>query len=879
MPATTNDYSMPFIRILLVFLVPLSAHSQNYRNVQGSIRDSARHSLTGAVVSLVSASDTMSVTVDTAAGFYFRNVKSPDFALMVSFVGYEPFTRLYRLPAGDRNIRIDPIILIPEQSQLEGVIIRSTVAIKVKEDTIEYSAKAFKVREGDAVEEIVKKLPGMEVDNNGNMTIQGEPITRVKLNGKDFFGADAAAAIQNLPADIVKNLQVIDDYGDKAAVTGVKGATSEKILNINLEPDKENGYYGKATAGIGTADRYLGRVRTNVLQGDRQIAIDGSIDNTESGDGIAVKKSVKLNFHDTWGSSLESYGSYNYTNRQYNILASAYSQSFFKDYTRVEDEQRDGKSGQEQHLFSWNLEYRVDSNNYFKVKPNISFNNNHSQNTGVTKTYLLNSSSVRNNLSRGNSSSSDLGTELLYNHKFRKPGRNLDLEAKINFADGDSYSDTKNNYIITDSLGNSTDEQQFQLAATNNKVTQTEVQTSYMEPLSASSFAVFDYRWSRSATENVRDLSDVNPDNGEEKPNAGQSNDYNYQFITHRLGLHYQFRREKMKYMLGVTAQPSLLKGIDISRGNATSRQMFNLIPVARFTYRLSGKQTLTARYNGRSQMPGFVQLQPVTNNSDLQNTVTGNPDLKPEFSNNFFVEYKKAGSSSGATMLANLSFNQTQNKIVTTRVIVTDSLKEKTSYINTNGFYTVKGFYTASKPFANRRYTLTYSCDASLSNNIAFTNNERNEAKDLDIRNGLKLRLDLPDIVDVELNTAYSFNKTMYSSAAFTGRQIHRIYFRVGGRNYFSKRLTLGYDFSQTINKGYNTGNPNPTLLNMYVECRFLKGNKGALRLAGFDLLAQNTGVSRDVFDNKIVDQQNNRLSRYLMLSFHYRLQDFGRK
>lgn len=275
--------------------------------------------------------------------------------------------------------------------------------------------------------------------------------------------------------------------------------------------------------------------------------------------------------------------------------------------------------------------------------------------------------------------------------------------------------------------------------------------------------------------------------------------------------------------------------------------------------------------------MPGFLQLQPVTNNSDLQNTVTGNPDLKPEFTNNLSLEYKQADWSSGYTMLAELSVNQTQDKIVSTKVIVADSLKEKTSYTNTNGFYAAKGNFTISKPFANRRLMLTYYCNTAYSNNIAFANGERNEAKDLDIRNGVKWRLDIKDIVDVELNTAYSFNKTVYSSSSFNGRQIHRILLRLGGRNYFSTNWILGYDFSHTINKGFNTGNPNPVLLNAYVEWQFLKGRKGSFRLAGFDLLSQNTGISRDVFDNKIIDQQNNRLSRYLMLSFNYRLQDFG--
>lgn len=863
--------------IIFFVLLTIASYAQSTRNVKGIIRDSAGNPLPGAVVMLVTAVDSTGLAADTAGRFIFNNLRSARFKLKVSFIGYQTFIRQYHVADSATGILLDPIILADGQTHLGEIVVRATVPVKVMEDTIEYDAKAYKVREGDAVEEIVKKLPGMEVDKNGNMTVQGAPITRVKLNGKDFFGDDAAAAIQNLPADIVKNLQVIDDYGDKAALTGVKGATSEKILNINLEPDKEHGYYGKATAGLGTEGRYLGRLRSNILQGKRQVAVDGAINNTESGDGISERKSVKVNYRDNWGPALESYGSYRYSNRQHEITASTYSQSIFQDYTKVDDENSNSHSGQDQHRLSWNLEYRPDSGNYLKVMPNVAYNVESSYNSGLSKTFLLKGSSVKDNQSFNNATSSDIGTALLYNHQFRKRGRNFSLEANISVSNGDAYRDVKNRYTIRDSSGNATDEDQFQLTATHNKVVRTAIAASYMEPLSTASYAVLEYEWDRSGTENSRNTSDVDPASGEQKPNLQQSNHYNYQFITHRIRLSYQYKQAKLRYMIGMSAQPSVLKGQDISRELVTSRQLFNLIPVARLVYNFSRKKTFSARYFGRSQAPGFTQLQPITDNSDLQNTVTGNPDLKPEFSNNLSLEYKQSDWSSGYTLLAKLTTNQTRNKIVTTKVIVADSLKEKTSYINTDGFYNMNGFYSLSKPFADRQYILTYFGNAAFSNNIAFTNEERNIGKNLDIRQGLKFRLDLEDVADAELNTAYSFNNTSYSSAAFTSRQVHRIFIQLNGRNYFFSNWTLGYDVSHTINSGYNTGNASPTLLNLYIERRFLKGNKGTLRLSGFDIFNENTGISRDVFDNKIIDRQNNRLARYFMISFNYRLQDFG--
>lgn len=865
--------------IWMVFplLLSITGYAQSARSVKGHIQDRYGNPLPGAVVTLVSGSDSMAVSVGEKADFIFNAVKSPRFKLKVSFIGFKTFIKQYHVADSGKNVLLNTIILEEAQTRLGEIVVKATVPVKVKEDTIEYDAAAFKVREGDAVEEIVKKLPGMDVDKTGNMTVQGEAVTKVRLNGKDFFGDDAAAAIQNLPADIVKNLQVIDDYGDKAAITGVKGATSTKILNINLLPDKENGYYGKATGGLGTEGRYVGRLRSNMLQGNQQIAFDGAVNNTESGDGISERKSVKANYRNKWGAKLESYGSYRYNNRQNRITATTNSQSVFQDYTKVEDENRNSYAGQEQHRLSWNLEYRADSNNYLKVEPDITYGVNSSHNTGLTKTLLLGGSSIKDNKSFNNATSLEIGTQLFYNHKFKKRGRNFSIDAQISYSGEDAYSDVKNKYTITDSSNNITDEDQFQQTTTGNQVMRTGMEVSYMEPLSEFSYAVLEYEWDRAGTENIRNTNDVDPISGEQKPNLQQSNNYNYQFITHRIGLTYQFEREKLKYVVGISAQPSLLNGQDISRNNTTSRSMFNMIPVARLVYRFSRKNTFSVRYYGRSQAPGFTQLQPITDNSDLQNTVTGNPALKPEFSNNLNLEYKQSDWSSGYTMLTRLVLNQTTNKIVTTRVIVADSLKEKTSYVNTDGFYNVKGFYAFSKPFADRKYTVTYFGNAAFSNNIAFTNGERNIGKDLEVRQGLKFRLDLEDVVDAELNTAYSFNSTSYSSAGFERRRISNIFIGLRGRNYFFSNWTLGYDFSHTVNNGYNTGSVNPTLLNVYIERRFLKGNRGTLRLSGFDLFNENTGISRDVFDNEIIDRQSNRLARYFMLTFNYRLQDFG--
>ena len=399
----------------------------------------------------------------------------------------------------------------------------------------------------------------------------------------------------------------------------------------------------------------------------------------------------------------------------------------------------------------------------------------------------------------------------------------------------------------------------------------------YIEPLSQTSFLEFNYDWNRNSTESSRDANNIDPLSGNESRNAQLSNNYKYYFTTNRIGLSYGVNKNNLNYLIGISAQPSVLEGEDLSRDIFTSNRNFNWVPTARLMYKFSKQNSVVARYFGRSTQPSFNQLQPVTDNSNLQNTVTGNPDLKPEFAHNLNLEYRQSDFASGFTMFTDVSLSSIQDKIVSIRTIIPDSLKQQTSYINTDGFYTGRASYTFSKPFANRKYTISYYGSTNYSNNVAYTNSIRNIGKDFVLSQGLKVRLDLEDIIDAEINTSYSYNRTSYTSSSFSNRETNRFNIGLEGRNYFFKDWTLGYDFSKTFNNGYNTGNANPTLLSLYLEHRFLKGNRGTLRLQGFDLFNQNTGITRDVFDNEIVDRRNNRLARYFLLSFNFRLQRFG--
>ncbi|MBC7914632.1 MAG: outer membrane beta-barrel protein [Pyrinomonadaceae bacterium] len=866
---------------ILLFLTLLSFTINAQHIIKGMVQDSSGQPLIGAIIKLRFATDSMAISAGVNGDFVFKNAKTTKFALSAAYIGLQTFFKEYSLDATQQEHTLPLIKLAASSQTLQDVLITSVIAVKVKEDTLEFNAKAFAVREGATVDAVLKKLPGVAVDKSGNVTTQGKPITKVRVNGKDFFGTDVATAIQNLPADIVKNLQVIDDYGDQAKLTGIKTGEPEKILNINIEEDKKQGYFARGTGGMGSHERYITSLRANFFKGERQVSVDGSMNNTNlrggGGDGITNSKNINVNYRNKFNSKISIDGGYGFRNRNNNTFGTEFTQNFLTAYTRLENQFSNNTSQSNGHNFWGNFEYSIDTLNYLKISPFGSYDNSDNTNLGtsnISQPLLL---TVRKNLSLNNSISGNVGTNVFLNHKFLKRGRNFSMYSSISFNKGDGYRDVQNDYFISDSSTQlDSTRLQYQLIDNSNQNFRTGTNLSYIEPLGKRSFVELSYNWNVSDTKTNRDTRDVN--NGTALTNANLSNNFEYQFTTNRIGLNFRYLHEKYNYTLGLGTQQAVLEGQNLNKGINTYNKTINLVPTARMVYRFSKEQSFSVNYNGRNNQPGFNQLQPLTDNSNLQNTVTGNPDLRPEFIHALNVEYNQSDRAKGHTLYTNLSFSQTQNKIVTTKILVPNTANQITSYTNTDGFYNMRGNYSYSKPFAERKYTVTLEGGASFNNNIAFIDAGRNIAKNLVLNQGLEFELDIDDIIELEFNTSYSLNTTQYSQVNFKDRRTNTLEFGLDGENYFFKDLTLGYEISKRINYGFNNAAiKNPTIANVLMEYRFLKGNMGTLRLQGFDLLNQNTGVVRDVFDNLIVDRQTNRLGRYFLMSFGLRLSKFN--
>jgi len=914
-----------YFLVLITLIISAQTYAQTGRQVSGVVKDSTGITLPGTTVKLLTGTDSLSVGTDINGRYTFPSVTVNQFSLVVFSVGYKPLKRRFVLNNDTKPAELTPIVLKPAAIALAGVTITDVNAMKLKEDTVEYNAAAYKVRDGAPVEDVIKKLPGVDVDKDGNITAQGKSVTKVRLNGKDYMAGDVTSLTKNLPADLVQSIQVVDDYGDQANITGIKTGDPQKVLNINIRKDKNYGYFGQATVGDGRdaippkddikdQNRYVASGNVFTFNGDRQISVIGNYNNTNTNlfnfggggpggrggggppgfngnnaTGITTARSIGLNYRDSWGKKITAYGSYSFADNTTNTLSTVISNNISLDnpsHSNVGSNQQDDKIN---HRFNFNIEYKPDTVNYLKFMPTFSYGGLHTT-LNSTNIYTTTKDSTNYNLkSLSHSSAPAYGMGLLYNHRFSSKGRNF----SVLLTGGSSTSDQYQNPVY-DYLTPKRTVPLYQQINTNTRTDSVGAAFSYIEPLSKLSFLEFTYAY-HSAKTTADKLTDTLSDDGVLNRYDLLSNNYKFTFTTNRFGVNYRFIEKKYNYILGLAGQPSTLTG-ESPNSDPTHVNTFNFSPVARFIYNFSRSQSLTFNYSGSSNSPTYVQLQPVTDYSNATYPVQGYADLKPEYNNTVSMRYNKFDFASGNVFFSNINFTKTDDKIVANTVYYPTNYADTklagnilTRYRNAAGYYSASAFYLYAKPWEKRKYTLLINGNITYNNNISLITNvdsvqfdehtQKNIAKNLVLTQGARFRVNITDVIDAEVNGSYSINHSVNSiQQADVNSNFRTINLGVNGKNYVWKDWTLSYDYTKQIYKGY-VGATNPNILNTYVERRFLKGNVGTLRLALLDAFNQNTGFSSVQNGTQVVQTNANKLGRYYMLTFVLRLQKFAGK
>jgi Outer membrane protein beta-barrel family/CarboxypepD_reg-like domain len=917
-----------FILFCLLLTTPLLAQRTGSKSeIQGMVVDSATGKFLGqAAVSLLMARDSsyvMGTITDGDGQFQLRNVAPGNYRLLVTFLGYrnvsQPITATSGVPAIDAGI----VQMIEQSNQLQEVVIRQERApVTMKHDTVEFNAGSFKTQPNAAVEELLRKLPGVEVSRDGTIKAQGQTVSRVLVDGKPFFGEDHKMATRNLPAGIVDKVQLYDQSSDQSQFSGVDDGNRQRTINLTLKRDKRKGYFGQNSVGLGTArngeaNRYQTQLSLNRFNNGRQISFIGQANNlnqqnftlgagsaqapvfvgdqeggvptgSQTPSNVVEVRAGGLNYRDKLGKRAEISTSYflnqgitttDQQSRRTSILGAVgrYQRSL------TTDQQNQSQNRQLTHRFNARLDWQLDSMTSLRLTPSLSWQTtdytsrlssratlpglleqpNHVVNTGET-----NYGSAGNGLNGYNN--------LLVMRKFQRDGRTLSVNLNTVLSDGKTQALNQSVNTFYDSTGANPVpnllNQQNRQANYNGQNTLT---LSYTEPLSLTRKLEFRYAYSVSRNRADQLVNDRNEATGlYDQLNRPLSNQFDNAFTYHRAGATFQNQRLRYRWAVGADVQQSYLYLNNRSADTSQRRQYIHLFPNVLFNYTFSGNRTLRLHYRTRLIAPSIAQLQPVLDNTNPLNVRRGNTQLYKTV----VLTYNGATEDGDNSFFAFASLNQSNNRIATATTI-SQSGVQTTQPVNAGGFWSANGSMTIGRRLQPSRLGLTVSTNAGLSRAVSFINDQRNETETVSVGQGVRLQSNFSSNLEYGISGNLTYQTAAYSllpkqnTAFWSQYATADVFWKLPLRFVFTSELT--YTATTGRAAGYNQ---QFTLWNVALSRQFFKGDQGELRVQVFDVLNQNRSLVRNTTDTYIEDVQSRILRRYLLVSFVYNLRTFGK-
>ncbi|MFN8346108.1 MAG: outer membrane beta-barrel protein [Spirosomataceae bacterium] len=893
--------------------------------IKGVLRDSSNRPLEGATVMLLDGKDTSLVSFarsQSAGGFEFKNIANAPYFLKVTYVGLQPLNRLIT-PANGDLLDLGPIPMLPVPKDLKEVVIKGERdPVTIKQDTIEYNAGSFKVQPNAVVEDLLKRLPGVEVDRDGTVKAQGQQVRRVTVDGKEFFGRDPKIATKNLPADAVDKVQVFDRKSDQAQFTGIDDGQREKTINLSLKEEKKKGVFGNATAGVGPDSRYMLKANFNRFTKTRQISFLGMANNVNqqgfsiddymnftgaaqkmmSGGGVRLQfnsdddaaiplnfggrnngfvksAGAGLNYNDQLSKKTDLQSSYFYNQLDQLIERETNRESFLPSGSFKTKQNTAQNTGNATHRANWTIDHKIDSLNSLKWTNNANYAQNNS-NTGSSSSSsnangLLENEGTRQSNSKGNNWK--VNSELLWRHKFGKKGRTLstNLTLGLEQSDRDGTLRAVNSFYNAAGQKNRVDT----LRQTNTQANDRQsygLTASYTEPLGKRRFLELNYAVNFSQNDVNRRVYDVNGEGQSPRLNTRLSTQYQNDYIYQRGGFNLRFNDKLYNFSFGTSLQRSSLEGDLVLQNTHIARTFTNVLPNLRFQYNFAASRNLNLTYDTDVQQPNILQLSPIVDNSDPLNISTGNPNLQPEYNHRVTLNFFNFNQLNFSNFFAFVNLNYTTNKIANSQEIDADLVRTYRP-VNVKDDYTLisnisKGFRIKA---INTR--VNFSTNLFLNRGITPINGVDNRTRRWESRNKLRLDYRYKEILDLSTSATIAYNQTQYSlNAALNQSYVNQTY-DVEGNIKLSKTLNFSSALDYSIyNFASSSFNQKVPIWNASVSKFFLKNNKGELKFSVVDMLNRNVGISRSAQVNFVQDERIRSLGRYFLLSFTYSLKSF---
>lgn len=885
-------------------------------SVIGKVLDTLSAPLPSATVMLLAASDSSLVnfTVTNADGtFRLKNVNKGEYQLQITFVGFRSFRE--RFSAEDADVNLGVLKMMPQTKELDEIVIEGQrPPVTVKRDTIEFNAGSFRTKANANVEDLLKKLPGLEVENDGTVKAQGENVQRVTVDGREFFGRDPKLATRNLPADAVDKVQVFDKKSDQTLFTGIDDGQREKTINLELKEDKKNGAFGSLMAGGGTTDRFETKASVNRFTKNRQLSFLGmgnnindqgfSIgdymnfsggmqsmmsggggamrieisDNNMNGvplnmgtqDGITSNYAGGINFNKDFNPKTKAGGSYFGSHMDQNVSTITDRINYLPGGNYSFNQSSKQRNVSDNHRLNFTFDHQLDSANSIKLTGYVgrseSTQNTASESFTYDETNFLQNESNRTTTTKSNGM--NVNADLLYRHKFPRKGRsfssNFTLGANRTESDGDIGS--VNQFYA--GLGETQNIAQNNVQ--NNDALNYAISSSYTEPLGGRKYLEANYNYRVNANDVNREVWDVN--SGTRLFDSLLSNKYTSEYIYNRPGLNLRLIRQKFNVMVGASWQSTRLTGNLIYQDVVIDKSFDNLLPVVRFNYDFSNFKHLRLDYETSMQEPTIQELQPVLNNNDPLNLSVGNPDLKPGYTHQARTSFTFFDPASFVSIFSFVSGNYTTDAISTSQS-VDSKLVRTTRPVNVSENYSVDANIHLGFPIKKINSRFGIRTNALVGQQITILNNTENPIQQRTLGGRLSYTYTLKDFFMFVVSTSLEQRQSLYEFNAADQLFLNKTH-QAETNLTLVKKYQLNASFQYLDYSSQTTGfSQTVPLLDISFSRFLLKNNTGELKLGVNNLLDRNLSITQTANTNYLEQRTANNLGRYFMLSFTYAL------
>lgn len=911
-------------KLLFIFTLFLtsSIFAQSYPfKITGTINsEKDKTAIEAATVHIEKARDSSIVTytISNDKGKFSLEGKSfsKDVKLFISYVGMDSYSKSIELDKTS-NLNLGTIFLKEESNLLSEVVIQSRAPITVKKDTLEFNVKSFKTKKDANVEDLLKKLPGVEVDEDGKITVNGKEVNKILVNGKPFFGNDPSITTKNLTKDIIEKVQITDTKSKSEAFTGEKGDANNKTINLTIKKENNKGWFGRVSGGAGTDKRFEGAAMVNRFDNNQRFSVLASTNNINSpgfsfgeiqkmfggsniwfggdggfsvngrrfggGSGIIKSKTAGATYADEFGKGLDVNANYFYSgstsnnesksNREYTLP----DRKYFSNSTTTSDDENHN------HSFDTDFDIEIDSTFLINIKPTFVFNKREGsslrQEESLDKDNTLTNNYVSSAYSK--SEANNFQNRLDITKKLGAKGSFIkaSITNRIDKADTEEI-----NKSTIETFGSNPDiENRDQKSTIENNLIGLTTNLTYRFPLIAKKFFLdTKYSYQRDERENKENTFDFNSTTQQYSDfNTGLSSDFTYNDITKTPSLELVYRTKKWRLNFGTGFVNRTLENNDKLRPELSLKKEFNNLDLdASFRYRFDSKASIYFDYRLNNNAPNINQIQPFSDVTNPSNIITGNPNLKPSQNHRAYINFNKFNWQARTGFWFYLSGTLYQNQVIT-NTFIDDDLVRNTTYENTDGGYDFWGGGSYSKKIKLDSIVslqLRAGTNIRASKNFNILNDIKEGAKTTSISPVFRATLDWNKIASIEGNYNISFSNTKYDINTVQNQNFTRHSVNIRTKTTVPKKLEWRNDIRYTYNPNVIGFNKSAWFWNATLAYSILK-DQGTISLKAYDLLNQNTNAQRRATSNYIEDSESTVLQQYFMLGFSWKFNSLGKK